>query len=120
MTKTAAGDSLTWVHVGDLHITDQDQSNYRDFLSIIDEISTHLADDIDFCLLPGDNADDGSAEQYALIRSGLERLKVPIHAIPGDHDRKPGDLRAFYQGLGGAPFPNAITGGGDRWSRSSP
>ena len=57
MTKTAAGDSLTWVHVGDLHITDQDQSNYRDFLSIIDEISTHLADDIDFCVLPGDNAD---------------------------------------------------------------
>jgi Icc protein len=114
MTKTANGESLTWVHVGDLHITDEKQPNYRDFLSIIDTIGTHLAGDVDFCVLPGDNADDGSAEQYALIRRGLEPLKIPLHVIPGDHDRKPGDLRAFYQGLGVAPFPNVITVDGYR------
>jgi Icc protein len=92
MPKTANGESLTWVHVGDLHITDEKQPNYRDFLSIIDTISTHLAGDVVFCILPGDNADDGSAEQYMLIRRGLERLKIPLHVIPGDHDRKPGCL----------------------------
>ena len=114
MTTIASGESLTWVHIGDLHVTDESQPNYRDFLSIIDEVSTHLARDVDFCVLPGDNADDGSAEQYGLIRRGLERLKIPLHAIPGDHDPKPGDLRAFYQGLGVAPLPNAVTVAGYR------
>ncbi len=114
MTNGGNGESLTWAHVGDLHITGEDEPNYRDFLSIIEAINTHLAGQIDFCVLPGDNADDGSADQYALIRRGLERLKVPVHVIPGDHDRKPGDLRAFYQGLGVAPVPNAITVGGYR------
>ena len=114
MTNGENRESLTWTHVGDLHITGEDEPNYRDFLSIIEAINIHLAGQIDFCVLPGDNADDGSADQYALIRRGLERLNVPIHVIPGDHDRKPGDLRAFYQGLGVAPLPNAITVGGYR------
>jgi 3',5'-cyclic-AMP phosphodiesterase len=114
MTNGKNSESLTWAHVGDLHITGEDEPNYRDFLSIIEAINAHLAGQIDFCVLPGDNADDGSADQYALIRRGLERLKVPSHVIPGDHDRKPGDLRAFYQGLAVAPFPNAITVGGYR------
>jgi Nucleotidyl transferase AbiEii toxin, Type IV TA system len=80
MTNGENGESLTWAHVGDLHITGEDEPNYRDFLSIIEEINTHLAGQIDSCVLPGDNADDGSADQYALIRRGLERLKVPIHS----------------------------------------
>jgi hypothetical protein len=71
MATIASGESLTWVHIGDLHVTDESQPNYRDFLSIIDDVSTHLARDVDFCVLPGDNADDGSAEQYGLIRRGL-------------------------------------------------
>jgi Icc protein len=114
MIQTANGESLTWVHVGDLHITDEKQANYHDFLSIIDTISTHLAGQINFCVPPGDNADDGSAEQYALIRRGLDDLKIPFHVIPGDHDRKPGNLRAFYQGLGLKAHPNAVTAGGYR------
>ena len=114
MTNVATGAHLTWAHVGDLHITGEQEPNYADFLSIIEAINTHLAGHIDFCVLPGDNADEGSAQQYALIRRGLDRLNIPHHVIPGDHDRKPGDLRAFYQGLGIAPCPNATTAGGYR------
>jgi 3',5'-cyclic-AMP phosphodiesterase len=114
MTDVANCDHLTWAHVGDLHITGENEPNYRDFLSIVATINTHLADHIDFCVLPGDNADAGSPSQYALIRRGLDRLEAPIHVIPGDHDRKPGDLRAFYQGLGVAQLPNAITVSGYR------
>jgi hypothetical protein len=66
------------------------------------------------CASPVISADDGPADQYAVISRGLERLKVPIHVIPGDHDRKPGDLPAFYQRLGVAPLPDAITVGGYR------
>jgi 3',5'-cyclic-AMP phosphodiesterase len=114
MTNAATGEHLTWAHVGDLHITGEHEPNYRDFLSVIEAMNTHLAGHIDFCVLPGDNADDGSAEQYSLIRRGLERLTIPLHVIPGDHDRKPGDLRAFYQGLGLKALPNAATAGGYR------
>lgn len=106
--------ALTWAHVGDLHITGEQEPNYRDFQSIIESINTHLAGHIDFCVLPGDNADDGTAEQYALIRRVLDRLTIPVHVIPGDHDRKPGHLDAFYRGLPVAHLPNAMTVAGYR------
>jgi 3',5'-cyclic AMP phosphodiesterase CpdA len=100
---------LVWAHLGDLHITGADQPNYRDFLAIIETLNSRLAKHLDFCVLPGDNADDGAPDQYALIARGLERLSIPMHVIPGDHDRKPGDLHAFYQGLGLPPVPYAVT-----------
>jgi predicted phosphodiesterase len=105
---------LTWAHVGDLHITREEEANYRDFLAIIDSMNANLVGQIDFCVLPGDNADAGSAAQYALIRRGLDGLNIPLHVIPGDHDRKPGDLRGFYQGLGVKRLPYGITAGGYR------
>jgi 3',5'-cyclic-AMP phosphodiesterase len=106
-TQDAIG--LSWVHFGDLHITDETQANYKDFLEIIDVVNAHLAPHIDFCVLPGDNADDGTAYQYGLVRRGLDRLKSPIHIIPGDHDRKPGNLDTFYETLGAARLPDAVT-----------
>ena len=114
MTTAENSECLTWVHVGDLHITQENASNYRDFLSIVDSINSHLAGQIDFCVLPGDNADDGTAAQYALIHRALDRLQTPVHVIPGDHDRKPGDLRAFYRGLGVQTLPEACTVRGHR------
>jgi hypothetical protein len=39
MTNGDNGESLTWAHVGDLHITGEDDPNYRDFLSIIEAIN---------------------------------------------------------------------------------
>jgi 3',5'-cyclic-AMP phosphodiesterase len=114
MTISENSSTLTWAHVGDLHITAEHEANYRDFQSIIDSMNTHLAGRVDFCVLPGDNADDGSADQYYLIRRALKRLKIPVHVIPGDHDRKPGNLDAFYQGLKIAPLPNATTVAGHR------
>ncbi len=104
---------LSWVHFGDLHITDEKGSNYRDFLEIIDVDNTHLAPHIDFCVLPGDNADDGTAAQYALVRRGLDRREQVqwlerqlesataagqmavafMHAYPADLKRDREDLR---------------------------
>jgi Icc protein len=111
--KLMSGDnaSLTWAHVGDLHITGEGELNYRDFLSIIETMNARLAGQIDFCVLPGDNADDGAAAQYGLIRRGLDDFVIPVHVIPGDHDHKPGDLRAFYRGLGLPRLPYSINTG---------
>jgi len=33
--------ALTWAHIGDLHITGEQEPNYRDFQSIIESINTH-------------------------------------------------------------------------------
>jgi 3',5'-cyclic AMP phosphodiesterase CpdA len=69
-------------------------------LEIVDVINTNLAGHVDFCVLPGDNADDGTDDQYRLVRELLTHLTVPVHILPGDHDRKQGSLRAFYDVLG--------------------
>ncbi len=105
---------LAWVHVGDLHIAAEREANYEAFLDIVDMVNEHLAAAVDFCVLPGDNADDGSPEQYALIRRGLARLRCPAHILPGDHDFKPGDLTAFYRGLEADTLPRSMTLRGHR------
>ena len=106
--------SLSWVHIGDLHISTAQSPNYADFLAIIGSINTQLAEQIDFCILPGDNADDGSSAQYALIREGLDGLKIPVHILPGDHDRKAGHLRDFYHVLEAPRLPFALSACGYR------
>lgn len=49
-----------------------------------------------------------------MIRPMLDRMKMPVHVIPGDHDRKPGDFRAFYKGLELERLPYAVTVAGYR------
>jgi 3',5'-cyclic-AMP phosphodiesterase len=114
MFNSARPGTLSWVHFGDLHMTTAAQRNYHDFAALIDQVNTHLAGQIDFCLLPGDNADDGIEPQYRLVRHALDKLVVPVHILPGDHDRKQGDLHEFYSVLGAAHLPNAVSIGGYR------
>lgn len=101
MTKPLAGPSnaLSWVHFGDLHIHDAYEENHLDFLELIDDVNDYLAGKVDFVFLPGDNADDGFEAQYKLVREALDRLRVPVHSITGDHDRKAGTLDFFRQYL---------------------
>jgi hypothetical protein len=108
MPTEANGSMLSWVHFGDLHITGEDEQNYRDFLALIEDVNTHLAGRIDFAVLPGDNADDGSEEQFRLVRRATDRLRIPLHILPGDHDRKPGNLDAFYKILDAEQLPKAV------------
>jgi 3',5'-cyclic-AMP phosphodiesterase len=102
------------VHFGDLQMRTAGEPNHRDFLALIDEVNAHLKGHVDFCLLPGDNADNGGVSQYLLIKSALANLQVPVHIIPGDHDREPGDLTAFYSILGAIPLPQSISRNGYR------
>jgi Icc protein len=77
---------VSWVHFGDLHMTTRHEENYRDFLSLVEEVNRVMADSLNFAYLPGDNADHGKAEEYELVREGLNRLQLPWFAIVGDHD----------------------------------
>ncbi|GJD64055.1 metallophosphoesterase [Methylobacterium frigidaeris] len=97
---------LTFAHIGDLHLTGAEAENTRDFAAIVAQLGE--VDGLDFVFVPGDNADNGRPEQYALLRAGLDQLRLPIHVITGDHDMEGGGLDAFYAGLGGPRLPYAV------------
>lgn len=107
-------DLLVFAHIGDLHLTTEDQENYRDLQAIVSEIAGDLAGTIDFVYVPGDNADNGKPEQYALAAHELARLPMPVHIVTGDHDMEQGGLDNFYRSLDVAPLPKALDAGGVR------
>jgi len=88
--------SITWVHIGDLHLDEADGWQSRDHLAaIVDQVETRLRGLVDLVYLPGDNANYGTPEQYRAMTDTLSALTVPWRIIPGDHDVEPGDLAAY-------------------------
>ena len=100
---------LIWLHIGDPHLTRETEQNYWDLKRIVDLAKGLPAGSIDFAVLPGDNADDGTPEQFSLVRDAVAPLPVPLHILPGDHDFKPGTLKAFYDRLGTESLPKVIS-----------
>jgi 3',5'-cyclic-AMP phosphodiesterase len=105
---------LRFLQIGDLHITDPGLQNYLDLCRIVDEVNGNTLGKIDFVYLPGDNADDGTSEQFRNVHDALSRLIAPWHAIPGDHDFKPRSLDNFYRGLQVRNLPYVIEISGTR------
>ena len=105
---------LSWLHIGDLHITAAGLDNHRDLQRIVALANTLPPGSLDFALLPGDNADDGTPEQFALVRDAVAPLALPLHILPGDHDFKPRSLDAYHAVLGAGPLPAAHTIKGHR------
>lgn len=105
---------LTFVHIGDLHLTEAGLQNHLDLRRIVDDLNRNARGRIDFVFLPGDNADDGTAEQFRIVHDELSRLGVPWHVIPGDHDFKPGSLDNFYSVLGARELPYVTEAAGCR------
>jgi predicted phosphodiesterase len=77
---------VTWVHLGDLHMTKAGEQNHLDLAKIVNEVNQVFAGTVSFVFLPGDVADDGSRAAYAVVRGELDRLNVPWCGIIGDHD----------------------------------
>ncbi|MDI1284456.1 MAG: phosphodiesterase [Reyranella sp.] len=50
----------------------------------------------DLVLLTGDLVDEGSPEEYAMLRRLLAPLAVPVLAIPGNHDNRDAFRKAFH------------------------
>ena len=84
-TPDAAG-VISWVHLGDIHMTKAGEQNHLDLVEIVNEVNQVFADSVSFVFLPGDVADDGSRPAYGVVRGELDRLNVPWCAIVGDHD----------------------------------
>jgi Icc protein len=101
---------LSWVHFGDLHITDEREQNYHDFLALIGDANRNLRGGVSFGLLPGDNVEHGTEDQYRLVRAAINQLIIPLHAIPGDHDIKTGSLDLFQRYLEPVPVQSVVFG----------
>jgi Icc protein len=90
---------LSWVHFGDLHLTHPEEQNDLDFRALVTNANANLKEQIDFAVLPGDNAEDGTEQQFALVRRTIDKLEIPLEIIPGDHDAKSGSLDFYRQWL---------------------
>lgn len=79
--------TVSWIHIGDTHLTRSGEQNEIDLGRIVDEVNAVYAKGgIDFVFVPGDIADDGSAVAYQAFRRHLDRLQLPWVGIVGDHD----------------------------------
>lgn len=56
----------------------------------------------DFVLFSGDETENGSAEQYALFLECLQKLDLPYHILPGNHDLGNAGMSQWYQERFGA------------------
>ncbi len=106
---------LTWIHFGDLHVDEADGyeglSRFRALVAVAQaRLGTHPGA-VDFALLPGDNANHGTDDQYARIAAAMTGLALPWQVLAGDHDFEPGDLtamRAITDRM--APYADTIAG----------
>lgn len=79
--------SVSWIHLGDLHMTNAEEPNAVDLGRIVDAINTlYSRSGVSFVYVPGDIADHGSDAEYRVVRSHLDRLQLPWCGIVGDHD----------------------------------
>lgn len=63
----------------------------------------------DAVVVTGDLADHAAGEEYERARGRLERIGVPVHALPGNHDDR-AELRRWFDvgGDGGEPVTYAV------------
>ena len=77
---------ISWVQIGDLHLTTAVEQNFADLHHIVEQLNARFAANLNFAFLPGDHAENGRSEQYDLVRSALDQLRLPWFSIVGDHD----------------------------------
>jgi 3',5'-cyclic-AMP phosphodiesterase len=94
---TARHGPFVFAHIGDLHLKDAGHRNAEDLRAILAEVDgLHGRGLLDFAYLPGDLAEDGRAEQYAILREALDaHPDLPVRLIAGDHDRQHGTMTDF-------------------------
>jgi Icc protein len=86
--------------ITDTHISTPDSANDRYFRTPehLERAVAHLNRLVprpDVVLVTGDLVERGEAEEYARLRSILDRLTMPVYVIPGNHDSRENLTRAF-------------------------
>lgn len=103
--------AVTWIHLGDLHMVRSGEQNHTDLQAIVEEINAvYAARGVSFVFLPGDVADDGSAQAYGVVRECLDQLHLPWCAIVGDHDVHERSFANFQAFLGESLYGSFTVG----------
>jgi 3',5'-cyclic AMP phosphodiesterase CpdA len=101
-------------HVSDLHLGAEEEGAdpVRHLEAVLGAIRS-LPNRPDALLVSGDLTHDGGETELRLARELLERLEVPVHVLPGNHDDR-GLLRRVFElpGVGSEPV-NYVVDVGD-------
>lgn len=101
---------VSWVHIGDLHITTPQEQNYSDFQTLVKQVNEHLKDSVSFVFLPGDNANEGTEAEFQMIKKVTDTLQVPLFVVAGDHDAQSGNLELFSKYLAPEVYKSKVIG----------
>ncbi len=96
----ASGD-FSFIAVNDLHLRDEQCVPW--FENVVKQMKSS-APKAEFCLLGGDQADNGRPEQLAHVREIFSRLGMPLYAVVGNHDYLVDNTRGPYESI----FPAQI------------
>ncbi|WP_187301345.1 metallophosphoesterase [Aureimonas sp. AU20] len=101
---------LRWLQFGDLHACEGDDwESLRLFERLVSEANRGFAERVQFAVLPGDNANHATPEQFERVGEVARRLRVPLHVLPGDHDFEAGHLEDFRRHLAPQSLPRVET-----------
>ena len=103
---------VTFVWPGDLHLETADRPNYKTALWMADEVNDLIKPD--FVQFAGDNVQHAREGEWELFKNVSSKLKVPFHALVGDHDAHHDPGCYSYQSNLGATY-QAFTVNGYRF-----
>ncbi|TKI02518.1 metallophosphoesterase [Martelella alba] len=82
------------IQISDLHLFSNEQGSmhgyntYHCLQAVINDIISNIEIKADAVFVTGDISEDKTVNSYLLALKELEKLKLPIHYIPGNHDDK--------------------------------
>jgi len=90
---------MKFIHITDTHLVPRGEQlhglNPCDRLdACVDDINKHHLD-AEFCVITGDLADKGQAKTYRDLKDCLDRLRLPVHLLVGNHDDRTDFLQVF-------------------------
>ncbi len=114
--------SFRFLVVNDLHHATPECTAFLE--ALVARMRAHAP--IDFCLIVGDLADQGSRESLLAVRDAFASLRAPIHPVPGNHDCDIGEDTGIYASVfpdklnytfthGGWQFVGLDTTDGNKW-----
>lgn len=95
------GEDFHFLVVNDTHYLDKRCAPWLE--KALAQMKSHK-EKIDFCILAGDLAENGTREQLSAMRDLLKQLKMAIHVVVGNHDYHTERDREAYEKL----FPDQI------------
>ena len=84
LTAALLAQSFSFAVLTDTHVSGPDSPAGKVLRECIRDINT--LPDIDFVLHCGDETDFGTDEEEICVKAMLDSLRVPLYAIPGNHD----------------------------------